>query len=164
MQLNWLFLILLSGGILKCQNFPVTFTVQQIIPYCGGAAPDKQISQNNRTSAPYANKTLYLITSKGKYISTVTSNAKGVFNLHLKTTGTFYLLEPWKYLKTGPYGDSTINYDQTCLNTEWKKPDVIITVSKGKNKVQSFIPETAPCFWQYPCALHREMPPAAKPH
>lgn len=166
MKLKWLGIILfiISNKVSKCQNFPVTFTIQQYIPYCGGAAPEKEYEQKDQVSQPYANKILYIVNHKGKKTGTVTSNTKGVFNLNFKTTGTYSLFEPWKYLKTGVYGDTISNYDANCLSKEWKKPDIVINVSKSGTKVKSFIPETALCFWHYPCVLHREMPPAAKPH
>ncbi len=158
----WLFVLLLS---LKSfgQGSMVSFTISQAIPYCGGAAPTAEMVTESEVMRPYANKTLYVCTKKGRCIKQITSNANGVFITSLKS-GSYFLFESWKALKKGPFGDTLIDYDLTCLKAEWKKPDVIILLNKSKTAIENKIPSTALCFWQYPCALHKEMPPVTRPH
>lgn len=155
------FSVLLFNTSLFGQKITFTFSIAQSIPYCGGAAPTQEVMDETQKIKPYANKTFFIY-KKGKCVDSTTSNELGVFTVKL-AKGSYNLYERWKKVKTGPWGDDIAEYDKLCLEKEWKKVDVKISLSKAKKSIVSNMTSAALCFWQYPCRINKEMPPTSRP-
>jgi hypothetical protein len=161
MRILFLFIVLTFNTSLFCQKIAFTFTIAQSIPYCGGAAPTQEMIDETQKIKPYANKTFFIY-QKGKCVDSVTSNESGVFTVKL-AKGHYNLYERWKKAKTGPWGDDITEYDKLCLEKEWKKVDITISLNKAKKSIVSNMTSSALCFWQYPCRTNKAMPPTTRP-
>lgn len=134
----------------------ISYPVLQTQPYCGGAKPSMDMEERSRVPLPYANKTLIFISNKNK-IDSVKTNEVGVFSVKLPN-GIFHFYESWKYYKDLPndeYGISS--YDKSCLEVEYKKPDLIITISGNNYKTEDNL-KNPKCPWQHPCLTERRIP------
>ncbi len=161
MRILFFFYLLISSITLFSQKITFTFSIAQSVPYCGGAAPTQEILDETQKIKPYSNKTFFIY-QKGKCIDSVTSNEQGVFTVKL-AKGNYNLYERWKRAKTGPWGDAISEYDKLCLEKEWKKVDIYISLNKSKKNMVSNMTSAALCFWQYPCRINNAMPPVSRP-
>ena len=155
MKKQLLFLFILSSFLNFAQKKTIKYKVEQLIPYCGGARPTPEIEKETQIPKPYAGKWFFYSPAKGKTDSVKTDD-KGILTVNL-SKGTYKFYEAWKYNKKTADGAPLNFFDKSCLETEWKKEDLLIVVSKGKEKVTNNISQ-AKCPWQYPCYLKEHLP------
>ncbi|MBA2610691.1 MAG: hypothetical protein H0U95_01880 [Bacteroidetes bacterium] len=127
-------------------------------PYCGGARPTPEITADAGKAKPYANKTIIIVSNKGKVDSSKT-NAEGLLKISLKT-GTYKLFEAWRYYKKATGGLVVNDFDKECIKTEWKKEIKEIIVTKTDIKVSEKNEIIEVCPWNLPCILESHKPPA----
>lgn len=156
MKKIFFFIFILSSVFSFGQKILVKYEMMQIRPYCGGARPPKDMEEKARIPQPYANLTLIYKSSKGK-IDSVKTDDNGILLLHLKP-GTYHFFEPWKYHKKTPEGSPMTAYNKTCLEAEWKKEDLKITVAAKGNPIITNNITTAKCAWNQDCLLQKHFP------
>jgi hypothetical protein len=153
-----LFLVLTIVFFDSCaQKKALSFHVDFVQPYCGGARPTPQMEADAQKARPFSGKTIIIVSDKGK-VDSVRTDAKGNFKKKLDA-GTYKFYESWKYYKATPNGDPVSNFDKDCLEKEWAK--AFREVTKGKSTVteKSEGPIVIPCPWKVPCLLEQFMPP-----
>ena len=138
------------------QKILVKYEMLQIHPYCGGAKPPREMEEQARIPQPYANLTLIYKSAKGK-VDSVKTDDKGILLVNLKA-GAYHFFEPWKYYKKTPEGSSFAAYNKTCLEAEWKKEDLKITVAAKGNPIIVNNISTAKCAWNQDCLLQKHFP------
>ena len=150
------FIAVLQSFVSLGQKISIKHEMLQLRPYCGGARPTKEMEEQGRTSQPYANLTLIYKSDKGK-IDSVKTDGKGFLIANLKP-GTYKFFEPWKYYKKTPDGSPFSSYNKTCIEGEWKKEDLKITVAAKGNPIIKNNITVAKCFWDNDCLLQKHMP------
>ncbi len=152
MKLNLIFcLLLFTSSVAFSQKYPVSLTVNYIEPYCGGARPSPEMEENARTPKPYSLQTIYLVNNKGKKIKAKT-NAEGKLSLKL-SDGTYKLYENWRCCKGTPNGGPKKNFNQECLQLEWKKEFAVLEVKDGKSDLKETNGIVKVCEWNTACLL-----------
>ncbi len=147
------FATLISCSQKKLVSTTISFTQQ----YCGGARPSAEILAEAEKPKAYANKTIVILSSKGKTDS-VKTNADGLLKTNLKP-GNYKLMEAWRYYKKANGGIPLSDFDKDCLKEEWKKEikEIVITKKDVKIFEKNVIIEICP--WNLPCILESKRPP-----
>lgn len=127
-------------------------------PYCGGARPTPEILKDAETPKPYANKTIVIISTKGK-VDSVKTNATGLLSVKLKE-GEYKLFEAWRYYKKADGGMMVSDFEAECLKAEWQKEIKMIEVTKTEVKISEKNEIIQVCPWNLPCILDSRKPPA----
>ena len=135
MKVLYICLIMMSGFSLMSQSKKVKIKLVQYIPYCGGAKPTAEMAKASATAVAYANKKLILISDK-EQIDTVVTDKNGNFTKTF-SYGVYKAYEPWKFYKKTPTGTKESNLNMDCMNEEWVKEDVKISVSKKANLIEN---------------------------
>lgn len=148
-NLTFVFFIMLNVPVLIGQKKAVTINLNYFQPYCGGARPSKEIQEDAAKPKPYINKTVVLISERGKVYS-VQTNSLGVIQIKLKK-GTYKLYEAWRYSKSNMNGDAKTNYDEECLKNEWKNESYQIRVTKEGYDIKEVNQIINYCDWNVPC-------------
>lgn len=152
MKLKLIFcLLLFTGTVSFSQKYTVSLTVTYIEPYCGGARPSPEMEENARTPKPYSLQTIYLVNSKGKKIKAKT-DADGKLNIKLNL-GTYKLYENWRCCKGTPNGQPKKNFNQECLQAEWKKEFAVVLVTAEKSDLKETNGIVKACDWNTACLL-----------
>ena len=152
-----LFLILILQSFFSIgQKINVKLEILQLRPYCGGARPPKEMEEQSRIPQPYANQVLIYKSSKGK-IDSVKTDDKGFLIVDLKA-GTYKFFEAWKYYKKTPDGSAISLFNKECLEGEWKKEDLKITVAAKTNPVIKNNITSVKCPWNQDCLLKKYLP------
>lgn len=154
--------VLLSIALISC----VAFTPKKkhkVIGYvtetsnpCGGARPPKNAEEEMRKPKPLANKKLIVRkgntnSEKAKIVAEITTNDEGKFELSLPS-GTYSFIDASKTKFIIPANDKFSTYDGACLKTEFAKPDGLLTVKEGENKIE--INFHNHCFYKKPCQTY----------
>jgi hypothetical protein len=151
-------IIVCNGFSVYSQKKTVSVQINFMQPYCGGARPTPEIIADAAKAKPYANKTIIIVSAKGKIDSAKTNDA-GVLNLKLKV-GTYKLFEAWRFYKKATGGLVVSDFDGECLKNEWKKEIKEIVVTKKENKISEKNEIIEICPWNLPCVLESRRPPA----
>ena len=138
----------------KLVSTPITF----LQPYCGGARPSPEMQADAQKAKPYSNKTLVVVSAKGK-VDSAKTNAEETFKINLKP-GTYKLFEAWRYYKKAAAGLAVNDFDKECIKTEWKKEIKEIVVTKTEIKITDKNEIIEICPWNLPCILESHKPPA----
>jgi hypothetical protein len=141
---------------MSCQKKLQQITVQYTQPYCGGARPTPEILADAEKVKPYAGKMLIIVSDKGKTDSAKT-DVKGIAKLKL-TPGTYKVYEAWRFYKSNPSGEEMSLYDKPCLEEEWKKHAIELTITKSKTIQKSDGPIALPCYGREYCRLEKLLP------
>lgn len=155
-------IILLSIALMSCIAFApkkkhkVTGYVTETSNPCGGARTPKNIEEEMRRPKPLANKKLIVRkgnanSEKAKIVAEITTNDEGKFELNLPN-GTYTFVDASKTKFVIPATDKFTTYDADCLKTEFAKPDGLLTVKDGENKIE--INFHKPCFYKKPCQTY----------
>lgn len=150
---------LLSIALISCiafapkKKYKVTGVVTETADYCGGARPPKGLEEQLRTPKPLANKKLIVRkgnsnSQKSKIVAEITTNEEGKFELDLPA-GTYSFVSEEKTKLVIPANDKFNTYDAECLKKEFAKPDGLLTVKDGENKVEINIHKH--CSYKKPC-------------
>ncbi|MEO6304003.1 MAG: hypothetical protein ABIP51_12605 [Bacteroidia bacterium] len=154
-----LLLAIFCCALIACsQKKLVSGQINYTQPYCGGARPTPEMLEDAQRAKPYANKTIIIISGKGKVDSVKTNNG-GEFKTTLKI-GNYKLFEAWRYYKKAAQGMVVSDFDIECQKIEWKKEikEILITKTDIKVTDKNEIIETCP--WNLPCILESHKPPA----
>ena len=127
--------------------------------YCGGARPSAEMLAEAQKPKPFANKTIIIVSAKGKADS-VKTNTNGELVLKLKK-GNYKIYESWRYYKKAAGGIKIADFDKECLKNEWKKEIKEIVVSKKEFKVIDKNVIVEDCPWNLPCILESAKPPVS---
>ncbi|MDO9000282.1 hypothetical protein [Sediminibacterium sp.] len=154
-----LLILMVSAALISCSqkkliSIPITYTQ----PYCGGARPSEEILAEAAKPKPYSNKTIIIVSQKGK-VDSLKTDATGVLKTNLKV-GTYKLFEPWRYYKKADAGMKVSDFDLTCLKTEWMKEIKELTITKTETKILDKNEIIERCPWSLPCILEGSKPPA----
>lgn len=144
-------LLFLAVSTACCQKKIQTIKINCLSPYCGGARPSKEMIAESEKPKPYADKKVILVSATGK-VDSATTDKDGNIKRKLKP-GPYKLYEPWRYYKKNQTGEKLSNYDKECLATEWKKPFMVVIVSKTTLTQKSEGPIMLYCEWDAPCLL-----------
>ncbi|MDP1800202.1 MAG: hypothetical protein Q8L81_02530 [Bacteroidota bacterium] len=155
---NLLFVIIGSALFSCSQKKLVSTQITFMQPYCGGARPTPEIQADAQKAKPYSNKTIVVVSNKGKVDSSKTT-VEGTFKINLKP-GTYKLFEAWRYYKKADGGLAVSDFDQECIKAEWKKEIKEVIVSKTEIKVTDKNEIIQICPWNLPCILESHKPPA----
>jgi hypothetical protein len=156
---KFLVVVLIGSALISCsQKKLISAQITFMQPYCGGARPTPEIIADVAKPKPYANKTIIIVSAKGK-IDSVKTNSGGLFSATLKV-GTYKLFEAWRFYKKADGGMSVNDFDHECLKTEWKKEIKEIIVTKKETKVLDKNDIIEICPWNLPCILESHKPPA----
>lgn len=142
------------------QTRQINLQITCMQPYCGGARPSAEMLAEAQKPKPFANKTIIIVTAKGKADS-VKTNTNGELVLKLKK-GNYKIYESWRYYKKGAGGLKIADFDKECLKNEWKKEIKEIIVSKKEFKVIDKNVIVEDCPWNLPCILESAKPPASE--
>lgn len=126
-------------------------------PYCGGARPSAEMLAEAEKSKPYADRTIIIVSHKGKVDSTKT-DATGTFKIDLKV-GKYKVFESWRYYKKAAGGMLVSDFDAECLKKEWKKEIKEIIVTKQETKISDKNEIVDICPRDLPCILESHKPP-----
>ncbi|MDF2448648.1 MAG: hypothetical protein K0R26_1152 [Bacteroidota bacterium] len=149
------FIIFLLAPLLSvCQTKQVKLKVVQVMPYCGGAKPSKNIQDKN-VAAPYACKKLVFVSDQQK-VDSLATNAKGELSIKLPY-GDYKFFEPWKYYRKIPEGMAEDNLQMDCLEKEWGSEDLRIIVTKKGTQIQNNL-KFPKCPHQFPCLINKHLP------
>ncbi len=135
----------------------VTQKITYIQPYCGGARPTPEMEAETQKPKPYSEKTIIIISEKGK-VDSIKTDKDGNFKKTLKY-GNYTFFEAWKYYKKTPDGTEISLYDKNCLATEWKKEFKSVSVTKGKVTEEEKYQINLKCPWSMPCLLEQNVQP-----
>ncbi len=153
---------LLAFSFCSCaQKKELTQKISFIQPYCGGARPTAQMEEDARKAKPYANKSIIIISEKGKADS-VKTDKDGSFKKTLKI-GKYKLYEAWRYYKKTPDGSSMTEFDLACLKLEWQKEFKVINITKEKIMEEEKFEINAKCPYSSPCVLEKYLPSRTRP-
>jgi hypothetical protein len=150
-------LLLICALSASCQKKLQTIKISQINPYCGGAAPTPEMEAEARKARPYKNQTVVLVSETGKVDSAKTNDA-GIIKIKL-SRGNYKLYESWRYYKLTPAGNNISAFNKDCLENEWQKYFMSVTVSKKTTIQSSDGPIQIPCQWNLPCLNEVHLPP-----
>ncbi len=154
-----LLLAIIGSALFSCsQKKLVSTQITFMQPYCGGARPTPEMQADAQKAKPYSNKTIVVVSNKGKVDSAKTT-AEGTFKINLKP-GTYRLFEAWRYYKKATGGLAVSDFDKECIKTEWKKEMKEVIVSKTEIKVTDKNEIIEICPWNLPCILESSKPPA----
>ena len=149
-------ILILQTVITNAQKIAVKYEMLQLRPYCGGARPPKEVEEQAKIPQAYSNMLLIYKSDKGK-VDSVKTNEKGFLILNLKA-GTYKFFEPWKFHKKTPDGANISIYNKTCIESEWKKEDLKITIGTKGNPIIKNNISTSKCFWDNDCLIQKQMP------
>lgn len=156
---TFLTLVVLCSAMISCSQKKLVITqINFMQPYCGGARPTPEIIADAEKAKPYANKTIIIVSAKGKIDSAKTNDA-GFLNIKLKV-GTYKLFEAWRFYKKATGGLVVSDFDGECLKNEWKKEIKEIVVTKKENKISEKNEIIEICPSNLPCVLESRRPPA----
>jgi hypothetical protein len=130
----------------------VVLTVQSKKPYCGGARPTQEILNAAEELRPYRNKWL-LITDKSLTVDSVMTDSSGQLTLRLKK-GVYRVMEPWRFFRAAPGMKNKSDFEQKCLENEWKQDYCVITVRSKETVVSEPSPIVEYCAWRLPCKMN----------
>lgn len=154
-----LIITLLSSALLSySQKKLVETQINFMQPYCGGARPSPEMLADAQKHKPYSNRTIIIVSSKGK-VDSVKTNDSGLLKANLKI-GKYKLFETWRYYKKATGGMLVSDFDKACLKTEWKKEIKEITITASETKVAEKNEIVEVCPWNLPCILESHKPPA----
>ncbi|MBA3662693.1 MAG: hypothetical protein H0W61_00595 [Bacteroidetes bacterium] len=142
---------LLVAGPACSQKKMHKIKVSCIQPYCGGARPSPEMVADGEKIRAYVEKTVILVSEKGK-VDSAKTDKDGNINKKL-AIGTYKLFEPWRYYKKTQSGDAIKDFDKECLKTEWKKHFMEVTITKSTLTQKSDSPIILNCSWDAPCLL-----------
>lgn len=143
-------LLLLTLSV-SCQKKLHKIKVTCIRPYCGGARPTPEILADAEKIKPYNNEKIIIVSSKGKADS-ATTNSEGIISKKL-ARGSYKLYLPWQFYKKSPDGQPLSHFDKNCLEKEWVKPILEVTVTKNSITQTSDSPIMIKCEYNPPCIL-----------
>lgn len=135
-------------------NLEVTLKFKQ--NYCGGARPSEEMEAEITRAKVFANEKMILV--KGKKADTLTTDKDGGIKLRLRK-GTYNLIEPWQFYKKSANGLELSAFDLQCMEKEWAKVCVRITIKKRKANVEYLNEIIRVCDWQLPCLKEGHQPP-----
>ena len=141
------------------QTRQINLQITYMQPYCGGIRPSAEMLAEAQKPKPFANKTIIIVSAKGKADS-VKTNTNGELVLKLKK-GNYKIYESWRYYKKAAGGIKIADFDKECLKNEWKKEIKEIIVSKKEFKVIDKNVIVEDCPWNLPCILESAKPPAS---
>lgn len=147
------FIFLIAASNTSCQKKLQKVKVSYIQPYCGGARPTPEMVAEGEKLRPYENKTVILVSAKGK-VDSAKTNKEGVFSKKL-APGTYKLYEAWRYYKKTQTGDSIAEFDKECLEKEWAISFMDVIVTKTSLTQKSEGPIISNCSWDAPCLLEK---------
>lgn len=124
--------------------------------YCGGARPSEAMEEEFNKTKAFAFQKMILL--KGKKADTLITDKDGVLKVRLRK-GNYTLMEPWRYYKRGANGLELSIFDLRCLEQEWSKACIRISIKKRKAKVEHLNEIIHVCDWQSPCVLEGKQPP-----
>lgn len=152
-------LILLSGSALisNAQQKSVSTQINFKQPYCGGARPSAEMLADAEKSIPYSNKTIIIISNKGR-VDSVKTNSNGLFSANL-AFGTYKVYEAWRYYKKSAGGMAVSDFNPKCLKKEWKKEILQIIVTEKDTKIIEKNNIVVVCPWNLPCILETKKTP-----
>lgn len=161
MQLSFKTLALIFFGFLTVSIFAQTKTltvqINYIEPYCGGARPTPEMEKDAQTPKPYANRTVYVVSGKGKSDSVKTDN-NGIAIFKLKP-GKYKVLESWKFFKQTPDRSPSDRFIPDCLVKEWDKEFMQIQVTRKSITKTDMYELVNHCDYKLPCFLEGFKPP-----
>lgn len=147
-------LVLLPCAHAQRRSLSVKINYRQ--DYCGGARPNEEILAEAAKEKAFANQKLILL--RGKKADTLYTDAEGRLNLRLKK-GEYLLFEPWRYYKQGMNGLDLSYFNSKCLEQEWSKAILRISVNGKTVKVEDLNTLHYLCDWQLPCLAEGKQPP-----
>jgi len=150
-------LFLLTGTTASCQKKLQSIKISYLQPYCGGARPTPEMEAEAQKPKPYAHKTVIIVSENGK-VDSVKSNEAGIIKKKL-IAGKYKLYESWRYYKSTQTGDPLSEFDKSCLEEEWKRYFMEVTVTKSKLTQKSDNPIILNCSWDAPCMLETHKVP-----
>ncbi|MCE3260756.1 MAG: hypothetical protein K0S12_2397 [Bacteroidetes bacterium] len=157
--MKMLFCFLVAFSLLlnmSCSKKMQEISVSYMQPYCGGAKPTPEMVAEAEKVLPYSGKTFIVVSEKGKADSAKT-NEKGVMKLKL-SPGSYKVYESWKYYKSTPSGESSDQFNKTCLEEEWKKHFMDVTVTKTSVTQKSEGPIILTCPGRENCRTNKILP------
>ena len=154
--------LIISLALLSCfaftakKKFKVTGLVTETSSPCGGARPPKHVAEEMQKPKPLANKKIIIRkgntnSQKAKIVAEVTSDAEGKFEVSLPA-GTYSFVGAEKTKLIIPKNDEHNTYNAECLKQNFAKPDGLLTVKEGENKIE--INFHNPCFYKKPCVKY----------
>lgn len=147
-------LVLFQAAYAQRHSLSLKITYRQ--DYCGGARPNEEILAEAAKEKAFANQKMILL--RGKKADTLYTDAEGRLNLRLKK-GEYFLFEPWRYYQQGMNGLERSYFNSVCLEQEWRKAKLRISI-KGKTvKVEEMNAIHYHCDWQLPCLAEGKQPP-----
>ncbi len=153
-------LLMLFAFVCFSQAKQVSLQINYMQPYCGGARPSAEMLAEAQKPKPFANKTIIVVSKKGRADSAKT-NTNGELVLKLKK-GSYKIYESWRYYKKGASGLKLADFDKECLKSEWNKETKEIIVSKKEFKVIDKNEIVEECPWNLTCILESAKPPASE--
>jgi hypothetical protein len=106
---------------------------------------------------PYASKMIVIVSDKGK-VDSAKTDASGLLKKKLDQ-GNYKFYESWRHYKSTPNGESVSHFDKACLEEEWKKEFMKISINKNKIVEENVNEINMKCDWSQPCQLDQFKPP-----
>lgn len=148
---------LLFVGSASCQKKTYAFKITYIQPYCGGAKPTPEMEEESRKLKPYSGKTVFFVSESGKTDSART-NEKGQLKIKLPL-GNYKVFEDWRFHKKTANNEDPGNFDASCLQQEWNKHFMTVSIEKKKITKITENPIVQYCSWNAPCQNETHLPP-----
>ena len=121
-----------KGKTLK--TFTVSGKVTQTFPYCGGAAPSKELLEKLAKPVAYAGKKFFIREGKtnsinAKILESFSTGKDGEFSIRL-APGIYSIIleEQLKLIKAEDLTKEFIEVDEKCLEEWWSKPYYLLEV------------------------------------
>jgi hypothetical protein len=147
-SLSAVLLLLVNTACSQTRNVKLKLTY--LAPYCGGARPTKQVLEEAEKPKPYAARTV--IISKAGRIDSARTDTGGILRKKLRT-GSYRLIESWRYYKRTPDGMPLTNYDSSCLKSEWTKEFGVLTLTSKSQSFSKKFDIVEQCDRKKPCLL-----------